>query len=207
MSSRFAVADYASAARALMPRGRAWNEDPASVQARLLGGVAASFVRSDASGSALLDSSKPGDATVLLPEWEATLGLPDACVPFSPVFSDRQAAAGNKIASTGGQTRTYLIDQAARIGVQIAIDEYYPFRAGDRAGRRCLGPGWQFVFQVRVLKGTDTTGTISVTRFRAGASSAGDRLRIGGLAGLECIIRRAAPAHTTVVFKYPETGA
>src|SRR5260363_17238 len=63
----------------------------------------------------------------LLPEWEATLGLPDPCTgPLSTVQA-RRAQAVARFANTGGQSAAHFIRMAAQLGYAISITCYAPF--------------------------------------------------------------------------------
>ncbi|NUB17341.1 DUF2313 domain-containing protein [Azospirillum brasilense] len=79
MGWTFTRADFRSAAQALLPRGRVWPRESGTVQGQVLDGLAASYERQTADAAALLVDAFPASTTQLLPEWEASLGLPDAC--------------------------------------------------------------------------------------------------------------------------------
>lgn len=70
-------ADFRSALHALLPSGRVWPRDDGTVIGRVLDGLAATYERLSAAATALLVDACPASATQLLPEWEASLGLPD----------------------------------------------------------------------------------------------------------------------------------
>lgn len=183
----------------LLPRGKAWTGE---LLQHLLAGIAAEFARLDGRASTLVDEADPSTTLELLPEWERVAGLPDSCVPAGQTTTERQQAVIRKISGLGGQTPAFFIDLAARLGVEIAIEEFRPFRAGMKSGSRCRSAAWSHVWRVRVLASSDASA-LRFSRFRSGRSRAGDRLRAGGIASLECVITRAAPAHTTVLFAYP----
>lgn len=150
--ARYAAADYASAGRALMPRGRAWPDDQASVQARLLAALAQVFARSDADGQAVLGGALPGALTPMLPEWEATLALPDPCAGGVPTLPDRLAQVRGRFVGAGGQSRAALIAFAAALGFTITLTNYAPFRVGQTTvGQPLAGDEWRFVLGVRIV--------------------------------------------------------
>lgn len=197
------AASYADQMRALLPRGRAWLAGQNSVLFGLISGLAEEFARMDARLAQLLDEADPGAALELLPEWERLAGLPDACLPVTGSISERQRRVARKIAAQGGQSRAYLIAEAAMLGLGVEIDEFTPMASGFRSGAACYGSDWRFAFRVRVLPFSAETGLrINTDRFHAGSRS-GDRLRSFSVAELECVIRRAAPAHVAVMFSYP----
>lgn len=153
-NARFTVEDYTAALAALLPRGRAWPEDPDSTQRKVLAGLAASLERLDADASGLLDTSLPGSISPMLPEWEATLGLPDACLGGTPSFAERAAQVASRFTRKGGLSRQRYIDFAATLGFEITIATYSPFRIGRTPidGVNGIGaPDWYFVWGVTVV--------------------------------------------------------
>ena len=157
---RFAVADYAAAARALMPRGLAWPMDPDTEQSRTLLAIAAMFERSDGYANALLKGALPGEPTPLLPEWEATLGLPDPCAGENPTLEQRLNQVRGRFVGAGGQSRQRFIDFAAALGFTIRITNYAPFRAGlSTIGNPLASDEWSFVWGVTIV---ETTGALPV---------------------------------------------
>lgn len=197
------ASSYADQMRALLPRGRAWLAEQGSVLAGLFSGIAEEFARIDARLGQLLDEADPSTALELLTEWERMAGLPDACLPVTGSITERQRRVARKIAAQGGQSRAFLIDQAAMLGLAVEIEEFRPLASGFRSGSPCYGVDWRFAFRVRVLPFSAETGLrIMTDRFHSGSRS-GDRLRSFSVSELECVIRRAAPAHVAVMFSYP----
>lgn len=157
--ARYAAGDYAAAARALLPPGRAWSDDPAGVLARLLAGLAKAFERSDAALNGVLAGSLPGTLTALLPEWEAALGLPDPCLGGMPTIAQRLDQVRGRFVGVGGQSRRRYTDFAAALGFTIEVVVYKPGQANlpSGSGLAADSPGWMFVWGVRVLA---TTGAL-----------------------------------------------
>ncbi|MFZ8595599.1 putative phage tail protein, partial [Klebsiella quasipneumoniae subsp. similipneumoniae] len=77
--SLFSTDDYLKALQALIPSGRAWTRDKNAVQTAVLRALARSFQRSDNDAQSLLSGAFPKTATIMLTDWENTLGLPDDC--------------------------------------------------------------------------------------------------------------------------------
>ncbi|POZ13471.1 phage tail protein, partial [Lelliottia aquatilis] len=75
--SRFRTDDYMQALQGLMPSGQAWAKSQNAVQSAVLRALARSYRQSDADALALLRGAFPGTVDAFLPEWEATLNLPD----------------------------------------------------------------------------------------------------------------------------------
>lgn len=190
--------DYTRQLQQLLPHGPAWTRDPDAVLTRLLAALAAEFARLDARAHLLLDEVHLPTTWELLSDWERVMGLPDACTPVTGSIAERRAALIQKLATAGGQTPAFYVALAGNLGFEIEIieqdpdvDAYAPFL--DISGGR-----WRLVWRVNVLTETDYSA------FRVGVSRVGERLVEGGALDLECVIRRAAPAHTQVIFSYPE---
>lgn len=175
---RFAAADYASAARALMPRGLAWPADPDTEQSRTLSAIAATFERSDGMANGILVGSLPGQITPLLPEWEASLGLPDPCAGETPSIAQRCDQVRGRFVGVGGQSRQRFIDFAAALGFTVDIISYAPFRAGrSTAGNACADANWSFSWGIKVLA---TNGALPIE-------------------ALLCELEAVKPAETTIL--------
>lgn len=191
------AADYLWQFQRLLPRGKIWHRGWGTLQAQDLLTLMPSWVRLHARADNLLVDAFPCTSVELLPEWEATLGLPDPCTGELPTLQQRQQAACTKFAARGGQSVQYFIDLAASLGYEITIKQFAPFRAGiNRAGDRVYSDAWANTWAVIGPMQT-------VTYFRAGMSRAGEPLATWGNALLECMIRAYAPAHTVVLFEYP----
>lgn len=194
------AADYAQQLRSLMPPGLAWYNPAGSVGDQDIEGEAEELARIEARAICLVLKEFYAQSTrELLPEFEEEYGLPDPCTTLGATYEERIANLLRKIRAIGGQNKQYYIDLLAAIGIDITITEFRPFRAGlNRAGDRCFGRKWMFVFLV-------TGPSVRIFRFRAGRNSAGDRLRYWpSNAVIECIINRYKPAHTYAMFGYEE---
>ncbi len=188
---------------ALMPRGRAWPRHEDSTLMRLLHAEADELARIDGRASDLFEEVDVRTTLELLGDWERVAGLPDACTPAPDSIAERQAALLARITGIGGQTPAYFVELAASIGYAVTIDEFRPFRAGMLAGSRCYDEAWAHVWRVNVLPAAIDTGLgVTVRYFRAGQSRAGERLVGYGSLDLECLINRAKPAQTIVLFAY-----
>lgn len=140
----------------------------------------------------------PRNARNLLEDFERVLG-PDHCGRDidAMTLSDRQSLAHQRWTAFGGQNIEYMRDTAAKVGEAIEVIEFWPSQAGAmQAGDRLVADGEQFLWMVRL----DIDGTTSL--FRAGESTAGDRLGTFALSASECELRRIKPAHTDIVFNY-----
>lgn len=191
------TAAYTAQLQQLLPTGPAWTRDPAATLTAVLAALAAEFARVDARADDLLAEIDPETTYELLEDWERVLGLPDGCTPVLGTISERRAALIQKLAGLGGQTPAFYVALAAALGFTVVIHEFDPDVDDYSPGLDITGGKWRLVWRVEVLDQTD------FTLFRAGVSAAGDRLTEGGALDLECVIRRAKPAHTLVLFSYP----
>jgi uncharacterized protein YmfQ (DUF2313 family) len=187
---------------ALTPRGPAWGTDEAGD-----GSGASPMMRKVwlaiskwASANHVTDfmlalQALPSEITYSLGDWEAELGLPDPCGGTHPGDAARKAAVRARFASIGGQSPGYYKCLAASLGYAVCkIEEFRSARIGNRIGDRLNGVAWDFTWRIH-----STPVVVSYSRI---GSRIGDRLATWGNAELECAIRRAAPAHTTVLFAY-----
>ncbi len=151
--ARNSAAEYAAVARALLPRGRVWPDDPTSVQGKVLAAIGAMCARIDAAAQSILAGSLPGSPlSGFVPEWEATLDLPDPCAGDSPTFQQRRDQIRARFIGGGGQSRGFYIDFAAALGFVIAITNYAPFRCGlSSIDVAITDDRWSFVWGVRVI--------------------------------------------------------
>lgn len=192
----FSVEEFLAAFQSLMPRGRVWNTDPASIQAQLEAGLVASTRRVNEADAFLLIDAFPATANFLLPEWEAALGLPDPCAGAAPTIASRQQQVVARFTDSGGHASLRFVELAAQLGYTVTTTMFAPFRAGhSHAGDPLGGPEWFFIWQINAPSDT-------IAYFRAGSGHAGDPLASWGNTVLECALAARAPAHTTLQFAY-----
>ncbi|WP_431297278.1 YmfQ family protein [Rahnella sp. PAMC 25559] len=195
--SRYSVADYTSALQGLLPTGLVWPRKNDGVQSAVLRALARSYQKSDDSALALLEGAFPATATIMLTDWEKTLGLPDDCaIGENDSIAIRQKAILSKLFSTGGQSANYFIGVAKALGYDITIQVYRQARAGmSVCGDPLNGEDWPSTWLV-------TAPQTTMTYAQAGQSYAGDPLRSWGNRRLECRLSKLAPSHTIVKFGY-----
>ena len=193
------AAEYRDMLKALLPPGRAFPREPGTTLDGLLGAMSEELARIDAGGDRLLVEAIPSTTNELLSDWERVAGLPDNCSDtLAPTTQGRRADLEAKLSGVGGQSRAYFIAIAARLGYTVSIEEFRPFRAGlSRAGDALTNGDWQFTW---LVNGPATT----ITRFRAGQSTAGEPLATWGNSALECRLNQLKPAHTFIIFSYPD---
>ncbi|NBB51512.1 DUF2313 domain-containing protein [Rhizobium sp. CRIBSB] len=192
------VEAYTHQLQALLPGGPIWTRDPAARLTAVLAALAAEFARLDQRAEQLTVELDPRTTYEMLTDWERVLGLPDGCTPVTGTISERRAAVIQKLTSLGGQTPAFFVALAAALGFEVVIHEFDPDVDDYSPGLDITGGKWRHAWRMEVLTQTDFTS------FRAGVSAAGDRLVEGGALDLECVIRRAKPAHSQVLFTYPE---
>jgi len=180
------ASQYTSALKALLPTGPAWPRDSGAVMSLVLAALAEEFARVDQRALVLLEEADPRTANELLGDWEVMAGLPDACSPPAPDLATRRRLVFQRIATLGGQSRQFFVDLAARLGTSIDIAEFSPFYVGETIEQPVFGEDWAYVWRVDIHYDDDD------------AESAID---------VECLIRRARPAHTIVFFTLIPGGA
>ncbi|HDR9093385.1 TPA: DUF2313 domain-containing protein [Burkholderia vietnamiensis] len=192
----YSASDFESALNALMPRGLAWPRDPKSVMGKVIASLSPVWSRHVAANNYLLVDAFPATTFELLPEWEATLGLPDPCAGPAPTLQQRRAQVVARLANSGGQSIAYFVDFARSLGYSITIENHSPARAGlSRCGDPCNAESWAHAWTVVVPENT-------ITRARAGQSTAGEPLATWGNSVLECEFNALSPAHTILKFSY-----
>jgi uncharacterized protein YmfQ (DUF2313 family) len=191
-------ADWREATFALAPRGLAWPRDPESIWGRLLSIVADERRQRHDRALTLLDiESFPSTAVDLLPEWERLAGLPDPCRPAPGTLAQRRVELIDQLFGDHAPTKELMLDLAVKAGWDIEIHEQQDFVAGLSMAGEPVGES-DFVWIVHVLGQ-------SIEFFRAGQNAAGDVLfTFPDISTLECVLRRAAPAHTSVHFVVPD---
>jgi Uncharacterized protein conserved in bacteria len=195
--SRFTLEDYTSALQNLMPTGLVWSRKTDGVQTAVLRALAQSYQDSDDAAVSLLIGAFPATATIMLTDWEKTLGLPDDCaIGENDSIAIRQKSVVSKLFSTGGQSAAYFIGVAKALGYDITVTVYRQARAGmSVCGDALNGENWPFTWLV-------TAPETTITYAQAGQSYAGDPLRSWGNKRLECRLSKLAPSHTIVLFGY-----
>ena len=177
------AADFFAAFQRLMPRGRAWPTFLSAVMNQCLAALMPTYVRVSASLAGVLQNAFPATTVFLIPEWQASLGLPDACTPSGATLQQQQAQIVEKFTRGGGQSVAYYTAVAALLGYEITIVESAP---EDRT--------WT------VHAPVSAAGVL----FRVGQSRAGDPLVFNpGYAQLECVFNQIKPASRVLLFSYP----
>ncbi|UVK81424.1 YmfQ family protein [Pseudomonas sichuanensis] len=191
-------AQYKQQLRALLPLGPAWDPELVPEVDLVLEGVAQEFARIEARAVAALNEMDASGVSELVPDWEAIMNLPDQCLGNNPSFEDRRLAVQQRLTAVGGQDVAYLIGLAVGQGYPNAtITEH----RAPRWGRSRFGTARFGTWKAQFLWTLHTGGRHRVGR-RFGVSYWGERFGMNPGNALECVIRRAAPAHTVVHIDY-----
>lgn len=178
--------DYLRQIQAYLPVGPAWPRDGGAILTQLLWGLAEEFARIDERAGQLLLEMVPTGASELLGDWERVAALPDLCSVATDTPAARQQAIAQKLAGAGGQSIAVFEAMAGRLGYRAEIIEFEPLRAPFHAGDPSNGEEWAYVWLVEAFM------------FDGSQAAPG----LGGV-DLECVIGRAAPAHSTLAITYP----
>lgn len=183
---------------ALLPPGAALPREPGSRLERLLWPTAEEFARLDARAEALIREADTREADEMLADFERVLGEDPCLGPASRLpVPIRRALAHQRWTGRGGATPAYFIGLAAALGVVITITESAPFECGVSAcDDELIREDGRFEWLVTI------SGAPILLDFEVGVADVstplGDIIR----SPVECLVRRAAPAHTTVYFSY-----
>lgn len=146
------------------------------------------------SAEQIMDVISPATSGQMLTDWERVLGLN----PNGKSYQQRVLAAVAKINETGGLSIPYFTRLAEAAGYQIKIVEPQPFRAGvNRCGDALELEEVIYSWRVQVAGSSQ-----QVVLFRAGLSTAGDKLSSYSDSLIEAIFEDLKPAHTFVSFAY-----
>ncbi len=187
---------YARQLAALLPPGIAFESEPGSDMAELLQRVGGYLAAADSRANQLRDEANPYRTLALLPEWEASLGLPDSCSVGAPTLAERRAAIIARLTDAGGARIPRFVQIAKAMGYPDATTRRF---AAHTCELSCEAPiyseDWRFAWQlavpqqVRVIDSTCESGVE-------------DPLRVWGSTELECIITRECPQPSTVLISY-----
>ena len=199
--------------RRLFPTGWAWKFAKGSTLLKFTDSLAEEPARIEERAFDLLEELDPAKTYEMLDNWERMLGLPDECDPDDLDLSvfERRVRILQKLTTGGGQSKAFFKLIAEQLGYDadiIDVVNFKDFRAGiARAGDPLTNSteadgstgdaGWAHTFQVKAPAEL-------VRKFRAGQSTAGERLVYVENRRLECVIRKYAPAHVTVIFSFGE---
>ena len=182
----YTALDYRTAFQATMPRGAAWPREPDAVQTAVITGLSQSMARLDGDANQLLVDLFPATAQALLPEWEASLGLPDLVVGQAPSHDKRRRAVVARLAGAQGFSRPALKLFANALGYDLTVTAVAPFRASQSAAGQPLADlRWANTVILKVAPSAAPPFTDALTAWDLAFCLAG--------------LKRMAPAHLTVI--------
>ncbi|AHY43816.1 YmfQ family protein [Stutzerimonas decontaminans] len=192
--------DYRQQLTALLPPGPAWQPEANAFPEALLAGFAAGLASAHRRADDLVNEADPLTVHELVPDWERVMNLPDPCLGPSPALEDRKRAIRQRFAELGGQTPERYEQIAVSQGYANArvIERRAPRFGRARFGRSNFGT-WAAQHMWTLYTGARLTGGR-----RFGGSYWGERFGANPAQALECLIRRAAPAHTIETILYEE---
>ncbi|MFT9385515.1 YmfQ family protein [Acetobacter sp.] len=192
----YSADDFLAAFQRHLPTGPIWPRDPGSNQAAALRCLMPTLERLAQRDANLLIDAFPATTVELLPEWQASLGLPDACAGTDPTIEQQRAQVVARLTDSGGASVDYFVGFAANLGYDISITEFAPARADFLcADDPVYDPFWAYMWRVNAP-------AVTVEYFSADVSFADEPLAEWGNAVLECEIQARKPARTTVFFAY-----
>lgn len=189
---------YRALSMRLLPQGYAWDKSPRGWLWPRLRPIAYELALIHGGIDLMLLESDPRTTTVLLPEWETSVGLPDACTPAAATLGERRAAVIAKLLDTGGQRLARWRMLATTLGYEdVQFKRLTASSLPFECGTELAGEEVRFAWEVWLQAG-------NVVRFEAGNGQAGDPITryAGGM--LECVIRRDAHAQSLPLFIYDE---
>ncbi|WP_231747248.1 YmfQ family protein [Burkholderia sp. BDU5] len=184
--------------RALLPPGPAWSREQAPQVHRVLAALAPEFSRIDARARDLLDEMDAATVRELVPDWERVCALPDECLGPAQSFEERQREVRKRLLGVGGQRVAYFEDLARENGYpDVWIEEH----RAPRFGRARFGVSRFGTWQQQYIWTVHLGRRLAAGR-RWGVTVWGERFGRNPAEGIECLIRKHAPAQTLVLFDY-----
>ena len=181
--------DYSGMLHALRPHGPAIeDQDP------VLHGLAEEFARVHNRVGDAIRESDPRETDELLIDWERAFGLPDECCSVDADLDTRIALLVARVRGAGTPTAQYFIDLAALFGYTITVTELQPYTVKSPVNFPLYPAAIRFVWRV--------TAPLTVYQRATVRSPVNAPMAIWGDGILECLIKRAKPAHTHVQFLY-----
>ncbi len=185
----------------MFPPGPAWPRDVDAPLTRLLSGLSVELTRIDLRADQTINESDIRSTTEMLPDWERIAGLPDSCcgTDAASTLAERRARLVEKITSTGGQSRQYFIDLAAKLGyTDVSISEFRQVSCEDSCDGMLYGDDWLFAWQVNV-------GDYIAIHDMTCEDPSDSPLRSWQSTELQCRINKLKPAHTVALMNWTMT--
>ena len=194
------ASEYVGMLKELLPHGVAWPRgDSTSLYALMFEVWGAELARVDARARALITEDDPRFAIETFQEWLDEWGLPDDCIR---AWSDANDSTLRKlllwkIQTVGSQNWQFFVDLAAMFGYVITIDEFNRHSVRSRTSDVLSEEMWPHTWRVNVLAAQGSAMT-----YHEVTGDANEPLAWWGDSLIECLIKRYAPAHCTLIFAY-----
>lgn len=194
------ASEYVGMLKELLPHGVAWPRgDSTSLYALMFEVWGAELARVDARARALITEDDPRFAIETFQEWLDEWGLPDDCIR---AWSDANDSTLRKlllwkIQTVGSQNWQFFVDLAAMFGYVITIDEFNRHSVRSRTSDVLSEEVWPHTWRVNVLAAQGSAMT-----YHEVTGDAKEPLAWWGDSLIECLIKRYAPAHCTLIFAY-----
>jgi uncharacterized protein YmfQ (DUF2313 family) len=149
----------------------------------------------------ILIEADPRTTTQLFTDWERIAGLPDSCcsTDSASTLAQRRSRLVEKLTSTGGQSRQYFIDLAAKLGyTDVSISEFHQVSCEDPCDAPLTGADWLFYWQVNV-------GDYIAIHDMTCEDPSDSPLRSWQSTELQCRINKLKPAHTVALMNWTMT--
>ncbi|WKS99801.1 DUF2313 domain-containing protein [Gallibacterium salpingitidis] len=187
-------AQYLDAALKLLPVGLAWHRSYDSTLAKLLAVRAEQLESSNDAAHRLIAERMPGNAQILLDDWEQFFGLPE-CSDVSTIAARREALK-SKDNEVGSFNKYYLEDIARQAGYTIEVVTYPPHHCLSD----CAYPLYPQENAWRVYINT----TSKSIRYASCLDDVTTELVITERSKVECFLQRFCYAHVEMIFVYEE---
>lgn len=195
--------EYVGMLKELLPPGPAWPRgDSASLYALMFEVWGAELARADSRACALITENDPRTAIETFDDWLTEWGLPDDCIRAWSEVNDStlRRLLIWKIQTIGSQNWKYFVDLAGMFGYIITVDEFNKHTVRSRVTDVLASEMWPHTWRVNVLSARGSSMT-----FHEVTGEAKEPLAWWGDSLIECLIKRYAPAHTTLYFGYIAT--
>lgn len=149
------------------------------------------------SAEQILAEADPRTCVVTLPDWERVYGLPEPeiiALGIPQSIQERRAALVAKVAMLGGQSRSFFITLAARLGYSITITELHPQTTEDTTEYPVQDEQYEFIWRVNA--------PLATVRYQTAEDDTEMATAVWGNGLLEAAINRYKPAHTLALFSY-----
>lgn len=192
-------AQYLDAAIKLLPVGLAWKRALDSNLAKVLAVRCDQLVDVNSKAHTLIKERMPGQATLLLEEWEGFYGLPECGRQIvGKTLVQRQKQVQEKENEVGSNSKRFLEEIATQAGFKVRVVNHYP----HHCLRDCTYPLYEQANHWRIFIYTTAVSSI---RYATCLDDVVKNLTIFERnKELECLLKRYQYAHLEFVIIYEE---